>query len=75
MAKQVLGNGKIKNISSSELKKDDVFIFKAGNLITTDSEIIVGLATIDESTITVESVSVIRESGCDKSFVTDAAAV
>jgi K+-transporting ATPase ATPase B chain len=75
MAKQVLGNGKIKNISSSELKKDDVFIFEAGDLITTDSEIIVGLATIALSDITCESAPVIRESDSDKSFVTGAAKV
>ena len=46
MAKQVLGNGEIKNISSSELKKSYIFIFKAGDLITANSEIIVGVGTI-----------------------------
>ncbi|WP_426064004.1 potassium-transporting ATPase subunit KdpB [Flavobacterium sp. DSP2-3-1] len=69
-ARQVLPNGEIKNISSSELKKGDVFICEAGDLIATDGEIIEGLATIDESAITGESAPVIRESGGDKSSVT-----
>ncbi|WP_395047438.1 potassium-transporting ATPase subunit KdpB [Flavobacterium sp.] len=69
-AKQVLPNGEIKNISSSELKKGDIFVCEAGDLIATDGEIIEGLATIDESAITGESAPVIRESGGDKSSVT-----
>ncbi len=69
-ARQVLANGEIKNISSSELKKGDIFICEAGDLIATDGEIIEGLATIDESAITGESAPVIRESGGDKSSVT-----
>ena len=75
MARQVLGNGEMKNISSYELKKSDIFNFKAGDLITTDNEIIIGLATIDESTITCKSAPVIRESEGDKSIVTAAAKV
>lgn len=63
-----LENGEI--ISSSQLKKGDVFICEAGDLIATDGEIIEGLATIDESAITGESAPVIRESGGDKSSVT-----
>ena len=57
-------------ISSSELKKGDIFICDAGDIIPTDGEIIEGLATIDESAITGESAPVIRESGGDKSSVT-----
>jgi K+-transporting ATPase ATPase B chain len=63
-----LENGKI--ISSSQLKKGDVFICEAGDIIATDGEIIEGIATIDESAITGESAPVIRESGGDKSSVT-----
>jgi K+-transporting ATPase ATPase B chain len=69
-ARQVLPNGEIKNISSSELKKGDVFVCESGDLIATDGEIIEGLATIDESAITGESAPVIREAGGDKSSVT-----
>ena len=69
-ARQILPNGEIRNISSSQLKKDDTFICEAGDLIAADGEIIEGLATIDESAITGESAPVIRESGGDKSSVT-----
>ena len=57
-------------ISSSLLKKGDVFVCEAGDIIPADGEIIEGLATIDESAITGESAPVIREAGGDKSSVT-----
>lgn len=60
----------LKIVSSSQLKKGDIFICEAGDIIPTDGEIIEGLATIDESAITGESAPVIRESGGDKSSVT-----
>ncbi|QNL49799.1 potassium-transporting ATPase subunit KdpB [Olivibacter sp. SDN3] len=63
-----LDNGQI--ISSSNLKKGDIFICEAGDVIPSDGEIIEGLATIDESAITGESAPVIREAGGDKSSVT-----
>jgi len=60
----------ILHISSSQLKKGDIFVCEAGDLIAADGEIIEGLATIDESAITGESAPVIREAGGDKSSVT-----
>ena len=60
----------IQVVPSSTLKKGDVFICEAGDIIPIDGEIIEGLATIDESAITGESAPVIRESGGDKSSVT-----
>src|SRR5450432_3178273 len=60
----------IKIVPSSQLKKGDVFLCEAGDLIPMDGEIIEGIATIDESAITGESAPVIRESGGDKSSVT-----
>lgn len=67
---KLLVNGQIKTTSSSQLKKGDVFICEAGDTIPADGEIINGLASIDESAITGESASVIREAGGDKSSVT-----
>jgi len=64
----ILQNGQ--TISSAQLKKGDVFVCKAGDVIPSDGEIIEGLATIDESAITGESAPVIREAGGDKSSVT-----
>jgi K+-transporting ATPase ATPase B chain len=63
-------NGNISVVSSSQLKKNDVFVCEAGDTIPTDGEIVEGLATIDESAITGESAPVIREAGGDKSSVT-----
>lgn len=63
-----LENGQ--TISSAQLKKGDIFVCAAGDVIATDGEIIEGLATIDESAITGESAPVIREAGGDKSSVT-----
>ncbi len=63
-----LENGE--TISSSKLKKGDVFVCESGDVIPSDGEIIEGLATIDESAITGESAPVIREAGGDKSSVT-----
>lgn len=63
-------DGKLKSVSSSQLKKGDVFECEAGDVIPADGEIIEGLASIDESAITGESAPVIREAGGDKSSVT-----
>lgn len=69
-AKLVAGNGKTRTVSSSELKRGDVFECVAGDTVPADGEIIEGLASIDESAITGESAPVIREAGGDKSSVT-----
>jgi K+-transporting ATPase ATPase B chain len=63
-------NGRIVTVTSSELKKGDIFICEAGDIVPADDEIIEGLASIDESAITGESAPVIREAGGDKSSVT-----
>ncbi len=57
-------------IPSSQLRKGDLFLCEAGDVIPMDGEIVEGLATIDESAITGESAPVIREAGGDKSSVT-----
>ncbi|MEG0888879.1 MAG: potassium-transporting ATPase subunit KdpB [Bacteroides sp.] len=67
---RLLRGTKLELISSSELKKGDVFVCEAGDIIPSDGEIIEGLASIDESAITGESAPVIREAGGDKSSVT-----
>ena len=59
----------IKIVSSSSLRKDDIFVCDAGDIIPADGEIVAGLASIDESAITGESAPVIREAGGDKSSV------
>ncbi|MGQ0592922.1 MAG: potassium-transporting ATPase subunit KdpB [Gammaproteobacteria bacterium] len=52
------------------LRKGDVVLVEAGDLIPADGEVIEGVASVDESAITGESAPVIRESGGDFSAVT-----
>ncbi len=55
---------------ASRLRKDDVVLVEAGDLVPGDGEVIEGVASVDESAITGESAPVIRESGGDRSSVT-----
>jgi len=57
-------------ISAATLRKGDVVLVEAGDLIPMDGEVIEGVASVDESAITGESAPVIRESGGDRSSVT-----
>ena len=57
-------------VSASMLRKDDVVVVEAGDMIPSDGEVIEGVASVDESAITGESAPVIRESGGDRSSVT-----
>ncbi len=68
-AKRRGANG-VEVVNSSELKKGDVVIVEAGELIPADGTVIEGVASVDESAITGESAPVIRESGGDRSAVT-----
>jgi K+-transporting ATPase ATPase B chain len=56
--------------SGSALRKGDLVLVEAGDLIPADGEVIEGAATVDESAITGESAPVVRESGGDFSSVT-----
>lgn len=67
---RILVGDKTEIVNSSQLKKGDVFLCEAGDLIPSDGEILEGLASIDESAITGESAPVIREAGGDKNSVT-----
>ncbi|MEV4951803.1 potassium-transporting ATPase subunit KdpB [Paenarthrobacter nitroguajacolicus] len=70
MARLRLEDGTINEVPGTDLKLNDVVICEAGDVIPSDGEIIEGLASVDESTITGESAPVIRESGGDRSSVT-----
>ena len=60
----------IETVSSSTLRKNDIFYVKAGDTIPVDGEVIDGVASVNESAVTGESAPVIRESGGDRSAVT-----
>ena len=57
-------------VSSSTLRKSDLYYVKAGDTIPVDGEVVEGVASVNESAITGESAPVIRESGGDRSAVT-----
>ncbi len=60
----------IRITTASELRRGDVVLVEAGDVIPADGEVIDGVASVDESAITGESAPVIRESGGDFSSVT-----
>ncbi|HJV49980.1 MAG TPA: potassium-transporting ATPase subunit KdpB [Noviherbaspirillum sp.] len=62
--------GKWTSTPATSLRKGDVVLVEAGDVIPVDGEVIEGVASVDESAITGESAPVIRESGGDFSAVT-----
>lgn len=69
-AKRLQKDGSYKIVDSTELRKGDIVLVVANELIPGDGEVIEGVATVDESAITGESAPVIKESGGDFSSVT-----
>jgi K+-transporting ATPase ATPase B chain len=69
-ANRLKSDGTVDKIAANLLRKGDVVVVSAGELIPGDGEVIDGAATVDESAITGESAPVIRESGGDRSAVT-----
>jgi len=55
---------------AENLRKGDVVLIDAGDMVPLDGEVIEGVASVDESAITGESAPVVRESGGDFSSVT-----
>ncbi|MBK1679578.1 potassium-transporting ATPase subunit KdpB [Rhodocyclus tenuis] len=57
-------------LPANDLRRGDVILVQAQDVIPADGEVIEGVASVDESAITGESAPVIRESGGDFSAVT-----
>jgi potassium-transporting ATPase ATP-binding subunit len=57
-------------VPAIDLRKGDIVVCEAGDIIPSDGTIIEGIASVDESAITGESAPVIREAGGDRSAVT-----
>ncbi|MDQ5985232.1 MAG: Potassium-transporting ATPase ATP-binding subunit [Syntrophus sp. SKADARSKE-3] len=70
MANLILASGALEQMPAEALRKGDVILVSAGEIIPADGDIIEGAATVDESAITGESAPVIREAGGDRSAVT-----
>ena len=65
-----LVSGKEEMVWATDLRKGDMVVCEAGDVIPADGDVIEGIASVDESAITGESAPVIRESGGDRSAVT-----
>jgi len=63
-------DAKVEDVASATLRRGDVVLVEAGELIPADGDVVAGAASVDESAITGESAPVIRESGGDRSAVT-----
>jgi K+-transporting ATPase ATPase B chain len=68
VARRVVG-GREERVPGTELRKGDIVVCEAGDVIPGDGDVIEGIASVDESAITGESAPVIRETG-DRSAVT-----
>src|SRR6202041_2648939 len=56
-------DSQFEEVPSSTLRKGDLVLVEANQIIPSDGEIVEGVASVDESAITGESAPVIRESG------------
>ena len=61
-ARRLVNGKRVETIPASSLRKGDVVVVEAGEIIPGDGEVIEGIASVDESAITGESAPVIRES-------------
>src|SRR6266446_923314 len=66
----LLRDGQEIKVPAPSLRRGDVVIVRAGQVIPGDGEVVEGVAAVNESAITGESAPVIRESGGDRSAVT-----
>jgi potassium-transporting ATPase ATP-binding subunit len=60
----------VESISSTRLQKGDLYLVEVGDILPADGEIVLGIASVDESAVTGESAPVVREAGGDRSAVT-----
>jgi len=57
-------------VPAEALRRDDIYLVEASEVVPADGEVIEGVASVDESAITGESAPVIREAGGDFASVT-----
>ncbi|MBV8451011.1 MAG: potassium-transporting ATPase subunit KdpB, partial [Deltaproteobacteria bacterium] len=66
----LLRGGQEIRVPAPSLRRSDIVMVRAGEVIPGDGEVIEGVAAVNEAAITGESAPVIRESGGDRSAVT-----
>lgn len=65
IANKVLPDGTIEQVSSTALRKGDRVKVALAEMIPADGEVVVGVASVDESAITGESAPVLKQPGTD----------
>ena len=65
IAKTITVDGKITEVNANNLQPGDTIYVVSGDIIPADGEVIMGVASVDESAITGESAPVLKESGSD----------
>ena len=77
MARRIISPDKLagqdsvtQSVSATELRLGDLVLIAAGETVPADGEVVLGIASVDESAITGESAPVVRESGGDRNAVT-----
>jgi K+-transporting ATPase ATPase B chain len=70
IANRFLHDGSLERVPAEQLRKGDMVLVSAAEIIPADGEVTEGIASVDESAITGESAPVIREAGGDRSAVT-----
>ncbi len=69
-AKLIGAGGVTSLVPAAQLRRGDLVMVTAGDVIPGDGEVVEGIAAVNEAAITGESAPVIRESGGDRSGVT-----
>ncbi len=70
VARVLAADGTESTVPGTQLAIGDLVLVAAGEVIPGDGDVVVGVASVDESAITGESAPVIREAGGDRSAVT-----
>ncbi|MDH6077448.1 potassium-transporting ATPase subunit KdpB [Chrysosporum ovalisporum FSS-45] len=64
-AKKLAPDGTIFAVPSTSLRQNDTVYLVAGDIIPADGKIIMGVASVDESAITGQTIPILKESGSD----------
>jgi len=70
IARRRAEDGRLQEVPAADLRRGDLVVVVAGEVIPADGDVIEGVGSVDESAITGESAPVIREAGGDRSAVT-----
>src|SRR4051794_481380 len=65
IARRRRADGTLEQVGSAELRKDDVIVVEAGEVIAGDGDVIEGVGLVNEAAITGESAPVLKEPGTD----------